>query len=103
MQYIVEQSVVVDRYHSEGLQDNLRRWLPTLLPAVVDEVALAVKDHVGASENGMLLFCCAFVCFGSLANVTMCRMGQCRDSPDDAENRCSRQQSSNCWASLVWA
>ncbi len=51
--YIFEPPVVVDEYHIDVLNEKFTRKLPTILPDVIDEVVVAVKDHIRAGENGM--------------------------------------------------
>ena len=51
-QYSFEAPVLEDQYHIQILKEKLTRTLPELLPHVVDEVAVAVKEHFVLTENG---------------------------------------------------
>ena len=51
--YIFEPSVLADEYHVDVVKEKLTRSLPTVLPDVIDEVTIAIKDHISTREDGM--------------------------------------------------
>ncbi|KAI1786994.1 cytochrome P450 [Ganoderma leucocontextum] len=50
-QYMCEPLVLLDDYHVDVVKEKLTTMLPTILPDVIDEVVVAVKDHIAAREN----------------------------------------------------
>ena len=51
-QYLLEPSVLSNRYHLQMVKEKLTRILPNILPDVVDEISVAVTEHIAAAENG---------------------------------------------------
>lgn len=51
-QYLLDPSVLSNRYHLQIVKEKLARILPNILPDVVDEVSVAVREHIAAAENG---------------------------------------------------
>ncbi|PIL27969.1 cytochrome P450 [Ganoderma sinense ZZ0214-1] len=49
--YIFDPLIVADQYHVKVLQEKLTRRLPDLLPDIVDEVTVAVQDHIVSKED----------------------------------------------------
>ncbi|PIL30270.1 cytochrome P450 [Ganoderma sinense ZZ0214-1] len=49
--YIFEPEVLADEYHVEVVKEKLTRKLPAVLPDVIDEVTVAVKDHIVTRED----------------------------------------------------
>ncbi|KAM5541320.1 hypothetical protein V8D89_004874 [Ganoderma adspersum] len=49
--YIFEPSVLADEYHVDVVKEKLTRTLPTVLPDVIDEVTIAVQDHILTREG----------------------------------------------------
>nr|VWO96212.1 Cytochrome P450 51 [Ganoderma boninense] len=50
--YIFDAAVLADEYHVEVVKEKLTRKLPALLPDVIDEVRVAIKDHIVTKEDG---------------------------------------------------
>ncbi|KAI1787002.1 cytochrome P450 [Ganoderma leucocontextum] len=49
--YVFEPQVLLDEYHVDVVKENLTRKLPTILPDVIDEVVVAVKEHITTKEK----------------------------------------------------
>ena len=56
-QYTFEPPLITDKYHAEVVKEKLTRRLPTLLPGVIDEVVVSVKEHIIARGNGIVMRC----------------------------------------------
>ena len=53
-QYSFEAPLMADRYHVQMMKEKLARTLPDITPNLLDEVAVAVKEHIvaNAAEHG---------------------------------------------------
>ena len=103
-QYTLERAVLLDEYHVEVIRKRFTGRLPVILPSVIDEVVVAVKEHIVAGENGAYyLGRCALVVLEKTDAITklICRLVQHRDLSGTAESRCACQQPSVRWPPLM--
>ncbi|KAM5541334.1 hypothetical protein V8D89_004888 [Ganoderma adspersum] len=49
--YTLEPELMLDRYHIHALREKFTRKLPIVLPDILDEVAVALKEHLGTNTK----------------------------------------------------
>ena len=52
MKYTVGTEFLEDPYHVDIIKEKLTRTLPTILPEVIDELKLAVHEHIPTKGDG---------------------------------------------------
>lgn len=50
--HIIDRNAIENPYHVAMIRDKLTRALPAVLPDVVDELRLAVPEHIPAVSGG---------------------------------------------------
>ena len=55
MKYTIGTEISDDPYHLDIIKEKLTRTLPAVLPRVIDELKVAVQDHIPTQGEGMAL------------------------------------------------
>ena len=50
--YTLEPELMLDRYHVQALREKFTRKLPIVLPDILDEVAVALREYLGTNTKG---------------------------------------------------
>ena len=59
----------------EVIRDKLTRSIPAIFPAIMDELKVAIEEHIPAKEDGMLLFGLHYTLWLTLYTFSAHRMG----------------------------
>ena len=93
LEYTCNHAVVFGYWQVNAATRLTQTVLPTILPEVIEEVALAARDYITTPEDGGMM---DFLVSGEIITLLCCRLDQCRRYTDDTENRRSHQQPSIC-------